>query len=84
MERMIAELYGSPTGQAEAQMLESIRDVVIEIELWIGKDDYLLRKSLQETSNPSRALPGRLYSGILVLPKQDTTTSMLISSSNRC
>lgn len=55
IERMISELYGSKAGQAEARMLESMRDVVMNIELWIGKDDYLLRKSLQETSNP---IPG--------------------------
>lgn len=57
LERMISELRTA--GQTtEAEILEQWQDTITEFELWIGKDDYLIRKMVQEMRSPVRTPSG--------------------------
>ncbi len=58
LQRLVPQVSGSPNGQSEAQMLERLKDIDTSIEIWIGKDDYLVRRLYQETRTPVKGPTG--------------------------
>jgi len=58
LQRLVPQVSASPTGQSETQMLEQLKDIDTSIEIWIGKDDYLIRRFEQEIRTPVKGPTG--------------------------
>jgi hypothetical protein len=60
LQRLVPRSSASPNGQSEVQMLEKLKDIDTVFEIWIGKDDYLIRRIYQEMRTPVKGPTGEI------------------------